>query len=105
MALHVIGRRTHEIGVRKTLGASVHGIVGMLLKDFSKPVVVANLIAWPLAFGAAQLYLNLFVQRISLSPVPFLISLIFTVFIAWVAVAGQATQAALLKPARVLRCE
>ena len=55
----------------------------VLLKDFSKPVVVANLIAWPLAFGAAQLYLNLFVQRISLSPVPFLISLIFTVFIAW----------------------
>ena len=105
MALHVIGRRTHEIGVRKTLGASVRGIVGMLLRDFSKPVVVANLIAWPIAFAAMQVYLNVFVQRIELSPAPFLMSLGFTLLIAWIAVAGQSLRAARMKPARVLRYE
>jgi putative ABC transport system permease protein len=50
MSMHVIGRRQHEIGVRKTLGASVGSVVQLLLTDFSKPVIVANLVAWPLAF-------------------------------------------------------
>jgi len=105
MSIHTIGRRTHEIGVRKTLGASVRGIVALLLRDFSTPVIVANLIAWPLAFVAMQGYLSIFTQRVGLTWVPFATSLALTVAIAWLAVSAQAIRAARLKPAGVLRYE
>jgi putative ABC transport system permease protein len=105
MSLHIIGRRTHEIGVRKTLGASVAQILQLLLKDFSKPVLVANLVAWPLAFGAMSIYLSIFVTRTSLSWTPFALSLLLTLMIAWGAVIVQATRAARVNPATVLRYE
>jgi putative ABC transport system permease protein len=105
MSMHVIGRRQHEIGVRKTLGASVRSIVQLLLTDFSKPVIVANIIAWPLAFIVMQVYLSVFTERTSLSITPFIASLVITVLIAWLAVAAQATRAARMNPATVLRSE
>jgi putative ABC transport system permease protein len=105
MSLDVIGRRRHEIGVRKTLGASVQGIVRLLLTDFSKPVIVANVLAWPLAYVAMQLYLSIFTQRTDLSLTPFVSGLAITVSIAWIAVAAQATRAARTNPATVLRYE
>jgi putative ABC transport system permease protein len=105
MSLHAIGRRTHEIGVRKTLGASVAGILRLLLKDFSKPVVIANLIAWPFAFVAMQIYLSIFMQRAGLSWTPFFLSLAAALAVAWLAVIVQASRAARLNPATVLRYE
>jgi putative ABC transport system permease protein len=105
MSIHSIGRRTHEIGVRKTLGATVRGIVTLLLRDFSKPVLVANLIAWPLAFVAMNGYLSIFTNRVGLTWRPFAASLLLTVVIAWLAVSVQAIRAARMKPARVLRYE
>jgi putative ABC transport system permease protein len=105
MSLHVIGRRTHEIGVRKSLGASVRQILTLLLKDFSKPVLLANLVSWPLAFVAMSVYLSIFVTRSALSPWPFAASLLVTLLVAWGAVIAQATRAARLKPATVLRYE
>jgi putative ABC transport system permease protein len=105
MSMSVIGRRQHEIGVRKTLGASVRSIVQLLLTDFSKPVIVANIIVWPLAFITMQFYLSVFTQRTSLSITPFIASLVLTVLIAWIAVAAQTTRAARMNPATVLRNE
>jgi putative ABC transport system permease protein len=105
MALYVTSRRTHEIGVRKTLGATVGGILWMLLRDFSVPVVVGNLVAWPLAFVVMQKYLSTFTHRIELSFLPFALSLLVTVLIAWLAVSGHALRAARVRPAAVLRYE
>jgi putative ABC transport system permease protein len=105
MSIDVIARRRHEIGVRKTLGASVQSIVTLLLTDFSKPVVIANVLAWPLAFIVMNFYLGIFTQRIALSAWPFMSSLLMTVAIAWLAVGMQAIRAARLNPATVLRYE
>jgi putative ABC transport system permease protein len=105
MAVHVSHRRTHEIGVRKVLGARASQIVLLLLRDFSKPVVIANLIAWPLAFLAGRLYLSLFVERTNAGVAPFLWSLIITLCIAWLAIAGQTLRASRIKPGPVLRYE
>ncbi|MGH9148383.1 MAG: ABC transporter permease, partial [Vicinamibacterales bacterium] len=105
MAIHVTHGRTREIGIRKTLGAGVEQVVSLLLWDFSKPVAVANLLAWPLGFLAMQMYLRLFVQRMTLTVWPFVLSLVVTVLIAWVAVSIHTLRAARRKPASVLRYE
>jgi putative ABC transport system permease protein len=103
MAVHVTQQRTHEIGVRKTLGSTTWGAVRLLLADFSKPVIVANLIAWPLGYLAAQTYLSAFAHRIDLTVWPFALSLLITLGLAWVAVSGQTYRAAAVRPAQVLR--
>jgi putative ABC transport system permease protein len=77
----------------------------MLLRDFSKPVLVANLIAWPLAYVAAKPYLRVFIQRIDLTLLPFAASLGIVLVIAWAAVGSQAWRAARANPATVLRFE
>jgi len=105
IAIQVTSRRLTEIGVRKTIGASTRQIMGMLLTDFSKPVVVANLVAWPLGFLAARLYLNVFMHRISLNALPFMASLALAILIAWVAVGTMAWKAARANPAKVLKYE
>jgi putative ABC transport system permease protein len=105
MAIQVASRRRHEMGVRKTLGASARDIVRLMLKDFSRPVVIANLIAWPLAFLAANVYLSLFMHRIPLGPLPFVLSLILTLLVAWVTVGGQALKSSRVRPAEVLNYE
>ena len=105
MAVQVAGRRTHEIGVRKSVGARKSQIVLMLLRDFSKPVLTANVIAWPLGYLAAQTYLHVFIQRIPITPLPFLASLAIVLVIAWAAVGSQAWRAARANPATVLRFE
>jgi putative ABC transport system permease protein len=105
MAIHTANRRRHEIGVRKTLGASTPQVVRMLLRDFGKPVIIANLVTWPLGFLAASAYLSIFLFRIPLTPVPFILSLVVTMLVAWITVAGQALRAARVRPVEVLGCE
>jgi putative ABC transport system permease protein len=105
MAIHVTSRRRREIGIRKTLGASTQRVVIMLLRDFARPIVVANLVAWPLAYLAGRVYFSLFTERAAISPWPFVLGLLITLGVAWAAVGGHALLAARLKPARVLRFE
>ena len=105
MAIQVTGRRTREVGIRKTLGATTRQVTTMLLTDFAIPVVIANLVAVPFGFLAAKVYLNVFIHRVSLTPVPFLLSLVITLLIAWAAVGALAVKTARTKPAMVLRYE
>jgi putative ABC transport system permease protein len=103
IAVHAISRRRHEIAVRKTLGSSVGGVAKLLLTDFSAPVLIGNLLAWPLSYLAAQTYLSGFAQRIELSPFPFLLSMAITLLIAWAAIIGVVLKTATLRPADELR--
>jgi len=105
MAIHITSRRLHEIGIRKTLGATAHGVVLMLLRDFSKPVLIANLVAWPFAFFLGRLYYSMFTHHAGFSAWPFVLSLAITVAVAWLAVGAQALRAASVKPAVVLHAE
>lgn len=105
MAAFTTARRRREIGIRKTLGASAGEIVAMLLKDFSKPVVLGNIVAWPLAYYASRIYLDNFIETIDLSIVPWIVGLVLTTAVAWLAVALRSFGAARLKPVDVLRYE
>jgi putative ABC transport system permease protein len=105
VAVHATGRRRHEIGVRKTLGAGTGRILRMLLADLSKPVLIGSLVAWPLAWVVSQVFLGLFIERAEPGPFLYVGTLLGTLGIAWLAVGGMAWRAARLKPALVLRAE
>jgi putative ABC transport system permease protein len=105
MAIFVAGRRRREIGVRKTLGGTTTQMVALLLTGFSRPVLIANVIAWPAGYLAARAYLNQFSGSISLTPWPFAFSVVITLAIACLAVLGQTLRAARTTPAEVLRNE
>ncbi|WP_374406402.1 ABC transporter permease [Pelagerythrobacter sp.] len=95
-------RRVKEIGVRKSLGASAGDIVKLLVGQFLRPVVIANLIAWPLAFFAMQRWLAGFADRIALSPVYFIGASLLAVAIAVLTVLGQSLRASRTAPAWAL---
>jgi putative ABC transport system permease protein len=105
MALFVANRRRHEIGIRKCLGASSSRILRQLLAEFGRPVVIGNLIAWPVGYLLADVYVQWFVARMAFTPWPYLASLAIALGFAWLGVGGQALKTARLIPARVLRDE
>jgi putative ABC transport system permease protein len=97
--------RTKEIGIRKTLGASVGDIVRLLTAEFGWLVVLANVIAWPIAYFAMQRWLSGFAYRIELRPLEFIASGLLALAIATLTVAAVAGRAARAKPIDSLRYE
>jgi putative ABC transport system permease protein len=98
-------RRTKEIGIRKVLGARIRDIVQLLTWQFSKPVILANIVAWPVAWWVMRDWLNTFDARIDLGPGPFLLAGIIALGIAIGTVAGHALKVARLNPIHALRYE
>jgi putative ABC transport system permease protein len=103
-------RRTKEIGMRKVMGASVLDIVRLLVWQFSRPVLVANLIAWPVSFYLMQRWLRGFRYAISLSDPRVLLGIVggaalLALVIAWLTTAGHAYRVARANPGRALRVE
>ncbi|HEY0312797.1 MAG TPA: ABC transporter permease [Allosphingosinicella sp.] len=105
LAAFTADRRTKEIGIRKVLGARVRDIVRLLVWQFSKPVIIANLIAWPVAWWLMRNWLNGFDTRIALGPVPFLLAGGLALAIAVGTVAGHAYRVARSNPINALRYE
>ncbi len=98
-------RRTKEIGIRKTLGASVTDIVRLFAAEFGALVLVANLIAWPIAYVAMQRWLSGFAYRIELGAFVFVASGLLALAIATLTVTAVASRAARAKPVTSLRYE
>ena len=105
LAAFTAERRTKEIGIRKVLGARTRDIVRLLVWQFSRPVIVANLIAWPIAWWMMRDWLNTFDQRITLGPAPFLLAALVALTIAIVTVVGHAMKVARSNPIHALRYE
>jgi putative ABC transport system permease protein len=105
LAAFTAERRTKEIGIRKVMGARGRDIVGLLVWQFSKPVLVANLVAWPVAWWAMRDWLNDFDARIPLGPWPFLAAAALALAIAVVTIGGHALRVARLNPIHALRYE
>jgi putative ABC transport system permease protein len=105
LAVFTAERRTKEIGIRKVLGAEVSDIVRLLVWQFSKPVMIATLIAWPIAWWLMREWLNGFSVRIPLTPLPFIVAGACALFIAWITVAWHAMRVARTSPIHALRHE
>ena len=98
-------QRTKEIGVRKVLGASVSNILVLLSADFVKLVLIASVIAFPLAWWVMSKWLQDFSYRITMSWWMFLIAGIAALFVAVITVSFQALKAAVANPVKSLRTE
>jgi len=105
MSTFVTERRTKEIGIRKVIGASARNIVYHLSKEFIGMVLIADVIAVPLAWFVAGKWFSNFPYRIEIRIYYFLIAVLMSIIIALVTVSYQATKAALTDPARTLKYE
>jgi putative ABC transport system permease protein len=105
LAAFTAERRTKEIGIRKVLGARTRDIVRLLAWQFSKPVIIANLIAWPVAWWAMRSWLNTFDARIDLGWLPFVLAGALALVIAIGTIAGHAVKVARANPILALRYE
>jgi putative ABC transport system permease protein len=98
-------RRTKEIGIRKVLGARTRDIVKLLVWQFSRPVLIANMIAWPVAWWLMRDWLNKFDARVGLGPTPFLLAGGLALAIAIATIASHAFRVARANPILALRYE
>ncbi len=105
LATFMISRRTKEIGIRKVLGASVANITALLSRDFVKLVLLANVIAWPVAWWAMDKWLQNFAYRVEISWWVFLLAGGLALLVALVTVSIQAVRAAIRNPVESLRYE
>jgi putative ABC transport system permease protein len=105
LAIFTAGQRTREVGIRKVLGASVTSILALLSKDFLKLVVIANGLAWPLAWWGMQRWLQDFAYRIGISWWIFALAGGAALVIALLTVGIQAVRTALANPVKALRNE
>jgi putative ABC transport system permease protein len=98
-------QRTKEIGIRKVLGASVSGIVTLLSSEFLALILLANVIAWPVAYFIMKKWLEHFAYRIDVDALPFLGGAAAALLIAMLTVSFQTIKAAMANPAEALRYE
>lgn len=105
LASFMAEKRTKEIGIRKVMGASLTNIMILLSREFTMLVLVANIIAWPLAYFAMREWLNNFAYQTGMGWAVFVLAGLLTFFISLLTVSYQAVRAALTDPAVAIRYE
>ncbi|MEH6304607.1 FtsX-like permease family protein [Olivibacter sp. CPCC 100613] len=105
LVLHTVEQRVKEIGIRKVLGASIAGIATMLSKDFVKLVILASVVASPIAWWVTNKWLDDFAYRVEVSWWLFVIAGIVSLFVALITISFQTIRAATANPVDSLRNE
>ena len=105
LAAFITEQRTKEIGIRKVLGSSVRGVIFLLTKEFSRSVLIANIIAWPVTYFAMNKWLSGFAYRTSVRIDLLLLSGFFALIIAVITVSLQTMKAARANPVDSLNYE
>jgi len=98
-------QRTKEIGIRKALGASVAGLVGLLSREFALLVLLANVVAWPVSYYAMRRFLGFYAYQTGIRWEIFVLAGLLAFFVALATVSYQALRAALADPVEALRYE
>lgn len=105
LSAFITARRTKEISIRKVLGASLPDILQLLNRSFVILVIIANLVAWPIAYLLAKHWLNGFAYRINIPVWPFIAATVLSIVLTIVTVCIQSWKAANISPAEALKYE
>ena len=105
LATQMVSNKRKEIGVRKVLGASTSKITAILTKDLLVLILIANVIAWPIAYMGMNRWLQGFPYRNTIRIEIFFIVLVITMLIAFLSIISRAIKAALANPSESLRLE
>jgi len=105
LAAFLAEQRTKEIGIRKVLGASMISIIRLLSQEFALLILVANIIAWPIAYLLINQWLQDFAHRIEISWLVFILAGVSALGVALFTVSSQALKAGFINPVRALKYE
>ena len=100
-----VQKRTKEIGIRKVLGSSVGDVILLFMKDFLGIVLLAGLVACPLAWLLISRWLNGYAYKVSITPLPFIAAVVVLTIITAILIGIQTVKAALVNPVKSLRSE
>lgn len=102
---YITNKRTKEIGIRKTYGASIRVVLNLLSREVVYLILISSLIAYPVAYFGSKYWLEGFAVRVSVSPLLYLSATLVTLFIGWLSISYQTIKAANFNPANALRIE
>jgi putative ABC transport system permease protein len=102
---YITNKRTREIGIRKTYGASISIVLGLLSKEVVYLILISSLIAYPAAWFGAKYWLQGFADKVKVSPLIFILATLVALLIGWLSISYQTIKAANYNPSRALRIE
>jgi putative ABC transport system permease protein len=105
LVTYITNKRTKEIGIRKSYGASTQTILGLLSWEVIFLIIISSLLAYPVAYFGSNFWLEGFASRISVNPVIFILATLITLLIGWISTSYQTIKAANYNPANALRIE
>ncbi len=105
LVTYITNKRTREIGIRKTYGASISIVLRLLSKEVVYLILVSSLLAYPVAYFGSRYWLEGFASKVNINPVIYLLATLITLSIGWVSIGYQTIKAASYNPANALRME
>lgn len=103
LVTYITNKRTREIGIRKTYGASMQVVLGLLSKEVIYLILISSLIAYPIAWYGSGYWLEGFATRVNVSPLIYLLATVVALSIGWLSTIYQTVKAANYNPANALR--
>jgi len=102
---YITNKRTREIGIRKTYGASIQVVLRLLSKEVVSLILISSVIAYPIAYFGSKYWLDGFANKVSVSPLIYFLATLVTLVIGWMAISYRTIKAASYNPANALRIE
>jgi putative ABC transport system permease protein len=102
---YITNKRTREIGIRKTYGASINVVLRLLSKEVVYLILLSSIIGYPVAFFGSKYWLEGFADKIKVSPMIYLSATVIVLIIGWLSISYQTIKAANYNPANALRIE
>jgi putative ABC transport system permease protein len=105
LVTYITNKRTREIGIRKTYGASINVVLRLLSKEVINIMLIASVLAYPVAYFGSRYWLEGFASKVNVNPLIYITATIITLLIGWVSISYQTIKAANRNPANALRIE
>jgi putative ABC transport system permease protein len=103
LVTYITNKRTREIGIRKTYGASIQVVLNLLSREVVSLILISSVIAYPVAWFGSRYWLEGFASKVSINPLIFLLATLIALLIGWLSISYQTLKAASTNPAEALR--